>query len=269
MTWNDLPGVIVAAAVVLASACVRPLAAEPTPTPQPISTPVPPTATPAPTFTPVPTPTPVPVGTGPLSASGAKLVDAGGREVRLTGVNWSGMETSAFAPVGVSARNLDDMLDQIVAAGFNTLRLPFSNQFLDPTVKPMSINFAINPRLSGLTGLELLDYIVNGARQRGLRVILDRHRPNANGQVELWYTAQVPEERWIQDWVMLARQRRGTSAGASEPARTPGVFRARLRARGVGPIVVACGGLPQQSARRVGQSLGVPATARYRAGAGW
>jgi endoglucanase len=212
MTWKDLPGVIVAAAVVLASACVRPLAAEPTPTPQPISTPVPPTATPAPTFTPVPTPTPVPVGTGPLSASGAKLVDAGGREVRLTGVNWSGMETSAFAPVGVSARNLDDMLDQIVAAGFNTLRLPFSNQFLDPTVKPMSINFAINPRLSGLTGLELLDYIVNGARQRGLRVILDRHRPNANGQVELWYTAQVPEERWIQDWVMLARRYRGNQA---------------------------------------------------------
>jgi endoglucanase len=212
MTWKDLPGVIVAAAVVLASACVRPLAPEPTPTPQPISTPVPPTATPAPTFTPVPTPTPVPVGTGPLSASGAKLVDAGGREVRLTGVNWSGMETSAFAPVGVSARNLDDMLDQIVAAGFNTLRLPFSNQFLDPTVKPMSINFAINPRLSGLTGLELLDYIVNGARQRGLRVILDRHRPNANGQVELWYTAQVPEERWIQDWVMLARRYRGNQA---------------------------------------------------------
>jgi len=37
------------------------------------------------------------------------------------------METSAFAPLGLGARNVDDMLDQIVAAGFNTLRLPYSN----------------------------------------------------------------------------------------------------------------------------------------------
>ena len=58
--------------------------------------PPPPTPTPAP-----PTPTPVPYGTGPLRASGGKLVDAAGREVRLTGVNWSGLETYAFAPFGL------------------------------------------------------------------------------------------------------------------------------------------------------------------------
>jgi hypothetical protein len=30
------------------------------------------------------------------------------------------METSGFAPIGLQARNIDDMLDQIRAAGFNT-----------------------------------------------------------------------------------------------------------------------------------------------------
>jgi len=122
------------------------------------------------------------------------------------------METSMFAPLGLKTRNVDDMLDQIVAAGFNTLRLPFSNQFLDTTPDHINLNFAINPYLTGLTGLGLLDYLVSGAGRRGLRVILDRHRPTADGQSELWYTPQVPEERWIKDWVMLAQRYRGNPA---------------------------------------------------------
>jgi endoglucanase len=122
------------------------------------------------------------------------------------------METSAFAPLGLVARNVDDMLDQIVAAGFNTVRLPYSNQLLDSTAKPMSINFGLNPKLQGLNGLGVVDYIVNGAGRRGLRIILDRHRPSADGQTELWYTDKVPEARWIQDWVMLARRYRGNDA---------------------------------------------------------
>jgi endoglucanase len=210
-----LPAAIVAvAAVVFAAGCIRPAAqvVALTPTPLPDPTPALPTATAAPTATPAPTPTPLPFGTGPLRADGARLVDAGGRGVRLTGVNWSGLETSAFAPIGLNARNVDQMLDQIVAAGFNTLRLPFSNQLLDSTIKPMSINFAINPNLKGLNGLGVLDYVVNAAGRRGLRVILDRHRPTADGQTDLWYTASFPEERWIQDWLMLARRYRGNEA---------------------------------------------------------
>ena len=206
-----LPAAMVAmAAVFLAGGCVRPLAPASTPTPLATSTAVPPTPTPAPTATPAPTP--VPLGAGPLRAVGGKLVDAGGRDVRLTGVNWSGMETSGFAPIGLNARNVDDMLDQIVAAGFNTLRVPFSNQLLDSTIKPMSINFAVNPSLKGLNALGVLDYVVSGAGRRGLRVILDRHRPTADGQTELWYTAKFPEERWIQDWLMLARRYRANAA---------------------------------------------------------
>jgi endoglucanase len=88
------------------------------------------------------------------------------------------METSGFAPIGLQARNIDDMLDQIRAAGFNTIRLPFSNQLLDLSIKHPRINFALNPQLQGRNGLGLLDYIVDGAGRRGLRVILDRHHPS-------------------------------------------------------------------------------------------
>jgi len=146
---------------------------------------------------------------GFLRAVDGRLVDSACHEVRLTGVNWFGMETDAFAPHGLDVRNWQDMLDQIVRAGFNTIRLPFSNEFLDSTSRPQDINYRLNPDLVGLHGLSLLDTIIAGARWRGLKVILDRHRPTAAGQSALWYTDQVPESRWISDWVMLARHYRG------------------------------------------------------------
>lgn len=142
-----------------------------------------------------------------MQANGGRLLDAGGRPVRLTGVNWSGMETSSFAPLGLESRSLNDMLDQVAASGFNAIRLPFSNQFL--MVQPKGINFLVNPELQNLNGLQLMDRIVQAAGHRGLRIVLDRHRTTADGQGELWYDAQISEARWIQDWVMLANHYRG------------------------------------------------------------
>ncbi len=148
-------------------------------------------------------PTRLPAGS-PLRAVGGKLVDVGGREVRLTGVNWSGGETHVFAPHGLWTRGWQDMLDQIVKAGFNTIRLPFSNQLLEPETLPKLIDFRKNQDLVGLTGLQVMDQIIDGAGARGLSVILDRHLTRADAPSELWYTDQVPEARWIDDWVMLA-----------------------------------------------------------------
>jgi endoglucanase len=148
-------------------------------------------------------------GTGYLSAVGGKLVDALGRQTRLTGVAWFGFETSTCAPHGLSQRNWRDMLHQMRMAGFNVLRLPFSNQLLDdPRCAPQGIDYRKNPDLQGLKGLALLDQIIQGAGREGLDVILDRHAPVAGSRGDLWYTDQVPESRWISDWTMLARHYR-------------------------------------------------------------
>ena len=149
------------------------------------------------------------IASGFLHSFHGQLVDASGCQVHLTGVNWFGFETSAFAPHGLEARNWQDMLDQIKQAGFNTIRLPFSNQLFDPSSKPQGINYQLNPDLKGLQGLALMDRIIQGARNRGLKIILDRHDTTADLRPELWYTNQVPETRWIQDWIMLARHYRG------------------------------------------------------------
>jgi len=146
---------------------------------------------------------------GYLHTDGARIVDTNGNQVILTGISWFGLETDNYAPHGLWARNWESILDQIKELGFNTIRLPFSNQLFDPGSQPNSINEEINPDLKGLSGLDILDKLVQGAGERGLKVILDRHRPDSHAQSELWYTSEYSEERWIQDWVMLAERYKG------------------------------------------------------------
>src|ERR1700730_16439220 len=91
--------------------------------------------------------TPAKGGIGPLHTAGAKLVDAQGNEVRITGVNWFGLETDTFSPHGLWTRNYGEMLDQMVAAGFNTVRLPYSNQLFAAGSAPKSIDMQKTPDL--------------------------------------------------------------------------------------------------------------------------
>ena len=150
---------------------------------------------------------------GYFKGAGGKLVDSRGHPANLVGVSWFGFETGSCAPHGLSARNWRDMLEQMSKVGFNTVRLPYSNQFLDdPACVPTDVDYRKNPDLKGLTGLALLDRIVNEAGRQGLKVILDRHTPAPDTHGDLWYTDQVPESRWIDDWVMLARHYRGNRA---------------------------------------------------------
>jgi endoglucanase len=106
---------------------------------------------------------PAPQSIGPLHTAGAKLLDAQGQEVRITGVNWFGLETDTFAPHGLWARKYGDMLDQIAAAGFNTVRIPYSNQLFDAASVPKGVDYQKNPDLQGLNGLQIMDQIVAAA----------------------------------------------------------------------------------------------------------
>ena len=114
-------------------------------------------------------------------------------------MNWFGLETPNYAPHGLWQRPMGAMLDQIKSLGFNVLRVPFCSQLFDAGSTPNGIDLAQNPDLAGKTGAEILDALVAAAGQRGLRVILDRHRPDSGGQSALWYTAAYSEDRWIQE----------------------------------------------------------------------
>ena len=144
--------------------------------------------------------------------SGAQILDSHNRPVRIAGISWYGLETASGAPHGLNHQDFRTILSAVRDNGYNTIRLPFSNQMVhSPT--PPSIGFEdasgqpINADLQGLTSLQVMDRIIAEAGALGLRVILDNHRstagdgPEANG---LWYTAAYPESSWIHDWQALA-----------------------------------------------------------------
>jgi aryl-phospho-beta-D-glucosidase BglC (GH1 family) len=145
-------------------------------------------------------------------------------------VNWFGFETGNHALHGLWSRGYKSMLDQVKSLGFNTLRLPFSNEMLRAGMATNSINFAQNPDLQGLTPIECMDKVITYCGQIGLRVILDRHSAKADNYLseDVWYVAgdsYYTEQRWIDDWTMLARRYAGNSTviGAdlfNEPKRT-------------------------------------------------
>ena len=102
-----------------------------------------------------------------LHTSGSQIVDSKGNVVRLTGLSWFGLETANYCPHGLWVRSMDSMLDQIKGLGYNMIRVPFCTEMLDPGSTPNGIAYNLNPDLQGLTGLQILDKLVAGARQRG------------------------------------------------------------------------------------------------------
>lgn len=98
------------------------------------------------------------------------------------------METSNCAPHGLWSISLDSGLAQIKSIGFNTIRLPYSNECLAAS-STNSINYGVNPTLLNKSPQQVMDIVITRAKANGLNVILNRHRPDSGGQSALWYTA--------------------------------------------------------------------------------
>jgi endoglucanase len=143
---------------------------------------------------------------------GARIVDAQDRTVRMAGVTWYGMESTYWVPAGLDYQPYTKIMDLVKQLGYNTIRLPYSNQLVEtnPVVTEM-VN--ANPQFRGMHALDVMDAIVNYAHQIGLRIILDDHRsaaatPKRINYLDqpLWYMPGYPESSWIRDWVFLTRR---------------------------------------------------------------
>jgi endoglucanase len=147
---------------------------------------------------------------GYFHTSGNQILDSNNQPVRLAGVNWYGFETSDEVVHGLWAQDYKTILNAIKSNGYNTIRLPFSNQMVETPIVPSNIAYtngsgAINSDLSGLNALQIMDKVIAYAGQIGLRVILDNHRSSAGSGTEsgLWYTSAYPQANWLADWKTL------------------------------------------------------------------
>ena len=141
-------------------------------------------------------------------------MDATGRSVRLTSVNWYGFDEKEFVAGGLDHAPLAEIVGQIKKIGVNSVRLPWANETLerDPVVPAYAV--AANPQFRDKHAMEVMDAVIAALAQAHLMVILDNHVSRAdwccsdtdgNG---LWYTADYPEEKWLADWGTMAKRYR-------------------------------------------------------------
>jgi endoglucanase len=148
-----------------------------------------------------------PAPTGWLHTSGGTILDSNNAPYTIKAASWFGMETPDCMPHGLwGTLTIDDALANIKSMGFNSVRLPFSNECLAATAIKGNLNYWANRAyaLEGKTPLVLMDTVIARAKANGLQIILDRHRPSSADQSPLWYTSAYPESKWIADWKMLA-----------------------------------------------------------------
>jgi endoglucanase len=139
------------------------------------------------------------------TVSNGRIVDDAGKTINLRGVNWFGLETTDNAPHGLWARNYQDMLRQMKSLGFNAVRVPVCPNTLNDS-PTQSINFSLNPTLQFLSGLQVLDKLIDELEAQGMYYLLDHHRPDCKAISELWYTAQYSEAQWISDLEFMAKR---------------------------------------------------------------
>jgi endoglucanase len=156
-------------------------------------------------------------GAGFWHTSGNQILDAAGDPVRIAGVNWYGFETPDEVAHGLWAQDYHAIVDDIARLGYNTIRIPFSNQMVETPIVPRNLSMfnatgPINTDLAGLNSVQILDKIVAYAGTDGLKVILDDHRSEAGESAEdngLWYTSTYTNADWVNDWVTLAKRYAG------------------------------------------------------------
>lgn len=130
---------------------------------------------------------------GYLSTRGSQIVDDRGRPVRIASIGWNGTEgPPGAAPSGIWIVSYKTVLDSVVDAGFNTVRIPWIDLGLDTPLHGYSdrlgwINTTLNPELLAsdtpradgrytyVTTLTAFRRIVDYAGEIGLKVIFDHH----------------------------------------------------------------------------------------------
>lgn len=158
----------------------------------------------------------------PLHTHGRHILDSAGTIVRLTSINWYGASDVLFTPSGLDVRHRDEIAALIRKMGFNSIRLPYSDELVrsNPIVAPELLS--ANPDLIGMPALDILTAVVQALTDAGLAVIMNNHITQAtwccgthlddmcDGR---WYndflgsTCRIrqSEEDWIQNWETIMR----------------------------------------------------------------
>ena len=148
-----------------------------------------------------------------LHAQGTTMENDAGAPVHLDGLNWYGAEQQDFVVGGLDYQSYQTILQNISRLGYNSIRLPFSNQLVEQN-PIVSAHLGANPELAGMHALDILDRVIAYAGALGLSVILDNHRSDAGWSSQengLWYTPAYPDAAFDRDWIAMAQRFAGAT----------------------------------------------------------
>ncbi|KAI1468925.1 glycoside hydrolase family 5 protein [Daldinia caldariorum] len=157
--------------------------------------------------------------TFPLRTQGRNIVDATGRRFKLASVNWYGASDELFIPGGLDVQHRSVIATTIRLLGFNSVRLPYSDELVirNPHILPHLLT--ANPDLVGLRALDILQAVVEALTDAGIAVIINNHITSAtwccgadpcdagwaNDQFGPLCKVSQTEEEWIQHWETVMR----------------------------------------------------------------
>lgn len=155
--------------------------------------------------------------TFPLSTFDRHVIDNNGDRFKLVSVNWYGPHTERQVVEGLEFQRLEYMVSLIKEMGFNSVRLPFSNEMLHDSRIVDTQYLIANPQLIGLTALEIFDKTVEALAEQGLAIILNNHTTSSSwccnyDENGLWFTEAKSNgytqttQMWIEDWLMLTER---------------------------------------------------------------
>ena len=150
----------------------------------------------------------------PLRARGRDVVDREGRRFKLSSVNWYGGSDELFIPGGLDVQHRDVIAQTIRVLGFNSVRLPYSDEMVmrNPAVLPHLL--AANPDLIGMRALDVFEAVVTSLTDAGIAVIVNNHITTAtwccgadpcdagwaNDHLGPICRVSQTEEDWIRHW---------------------------------------------------------------------
>jgi endoglucanase len=111
----------------------------------------------------------------PLHTHGRNIIDVHGNRVKLSSINWYGSSDILFIPSGLDIRHRSSIAQIIHSMGFNSVRLPYSDEMVisNPLIPDQLL--AENKDLIGMRALDVFEAVVRALTDAGVAVIVNNH----------------------------------------------------------------------------------------------
>ena len=159
--------------------------------------------------------------TPPLRASGRYIFDAEGTRVKLASINWYGASDEFNLTGGLDVRHRSEIAATIRRLGFNSVRLPYSDEMVMKNPLIPSKHLTANPDLHGKTALEVYEAVVSALSEAGIAIIINNHNTQSTWFTGMtlcdatWHNDYLPsvfcrirqtEEEWIEHWEAVMKR---------------------------------------------------------------